>query len=65
MARKFCDSNGNVRKSRNYAGFRGTKRYASLTTHYKHEQVFLQIINIFTHYKGPGRRSLEFNVFDY
>lgn len=37
MARMFTDMDGTVRTSRNYAGFRGTLRYVSLTVHLRRE----------------------------
>lgn len=37
MARQYRDINGNVRRAREYAGFRGTVRYVSPTIHARKE----------------------------
>lgn len=38
MTRRFRTEKGEFRKSRTYAGFRGTLRYVSLTVHKRHDQ---------------------------
>jgi tau tubulin kinase len=38
MTRRFREQNGEFRKSRTYAGFRGTLRYVSLTVHERRDQ---------------------------
>ncbi|TKR93151.1 hypothetical protein L596_007656 [Steinernema carpocapsae] len=37
MVRQYIDSQGNIRKPRDYAGFRGTMKFASLAVHLRKE----------------------------
>lgn len=65
MTRQFRMSNGNFRKERVYAAFRGTMRYVSLSVHERKEQVNEHscspspLETSRRPYAGPGGRSVE------